>query len=151
MYNNEPNVVPHRFWVIGKGALVGHSDWIIRNQRVTLHFGPRTRYGYPQKVGWQLLQPRQAPVALYGWNILTRQRIWFGIPYGRASSGHVIAWPSGLVRKHFVHNSRAPSLLFVPSAGCYMLRAKWNTGSWSMPFAAGCLADRRMAGVASCR
>jgi len=150
-YNNKPNVFPHRFWWIGRGPLVGHSDWIVHGHRVTLHFGSHTKYGYPQKVGWQLMRGAHGPVTLQGWNLRTRQTIWFGHPLPTAHPQPVvpppvIAWPAGIVRDH-----RAPNLLFVASAGCYMLRAQWKTGVWTLPFAAGCLADRRMFGVARCK
>jgi hypothetical protein len=128
-------------WV-GSGRLVGYSGWYIANHRLALGFGDRTRYGYPQKIFWQLTRGARGPIALTGWNLRTNQRMWFGEPLPQAHPKAlvpppVIAWPSGLVRNHFVHGASAPSLTFVPSAGCYVLQAHWPGGGWSMPFAAG--------------
>jgi hypothetical protein len=128
-------------WV-GSGRLVGYSAWYIANHRLALGFGDRTRYGYPQKIFWQLTRGARGPITLTGWNLRTNQRIWFGEPLPQAHPialvpPPVIAWPSGLVRNHFVHGASAPSLSFVPSAGCYVLRAQWRGGGWSIPFAAG--------------
>jgi hypothetical protein len=118
---------------IGGGALVGHSMWIVHAHRATLSVGVnRTKYGYPQKVFWQLARGVHVVVTLRGWNLRTGQQIWFGHPVPPDPDHHLIAWPAAVVRDH-----RAPTLTFVPSAGCYMLHAEWRTGSWSIPFAAG--------------
>jgi len=45
---------------------------------------------------------------------------------------HRIAWPAAIVRYR-----HAPSLTFVPSAGCYVLKAQWKRGGWTIPFTAG--------------
>ena len=160
-YNNKSNVVPHRGWWIGRGALVGYSGWIARGHRVTLHFGPRTKYGYPQKVFWQLTRSAHGPVTLHGWNLQTGQRIWFGTPLDREGFQHIFARRVMLVTEHYQSVNVGPptgrllftplDFIFVPAAGCYMLHAQWKTGSWTLPFAAGCLADPRMVGVAHCK
>lgn len=126
----------HSTW-IGAGALAANSGWYIANRRLALGFGYRTRYGYPQKIFWQLMDGFHGPVTLRGWNVRTGRRIWFGrpIPGPQLPAGvppPVIAWPSGIARSH-----RAPSLTFVPSAGCYILQATWKSGSWRVPFTAG--------------
>jgi hypothetical protein len=118
-------------WV-GSGALGGNTLWYIANHRLALGFGARTRYGYPQKIFWQLINGSHGPVTLRGWNLRTGQRIWFGHPVLPDPDHHRIAWPSAIVRVH-----RAPDLTFVPSAGCYMLHAQWHGGSWNIPFTAG--------------
>jgi hypothetical protein len=123
-------------WV-GSGALRGNSSWYIANSRLALSFGDRTKYGYPQKIFWQLINGSTGPVTLNGWNLRTWQRIWFGHPLPQANPKSsapppVIAWPSAIVRYH-----RAPTLTFVPSAGCYLLHATWRGGSWTVPFTAG--------------
>jgi hypothetical protein len=118
-------------WV-GSGALRGNTGWYIANGRLALGFGARTHYGYPQKVFWQLINGSRDPVALNGWNLRTGQRIWFGHPVLPDPDHHLIAWPAAIVRHH-----RAPTLMFVPSAGCYRLHAQWSGGSWTIPFTAG--------------
>jgi hypothetical protein len=128
-------------WV-GRGALIGYSGWMLQSHRLTLTFGARTKYGYPQKIFWQRTAHAPPQIALYGWNLRTRQRVWFGdpVPQAHTTSGvepPVIAWPSGLVRDHFVHGMKAPTLTFVPAAGCYVIEARWRGGSWTLPFAAG--------------
>jgi hypothetical protein len=138
-YNNKPNVVPHTIWWVQGGALAGYSGWELQSHRLTLAFGGRTKYGYPQKIFWQRTPGAPAQVALYGWNLRTKQRIWFGEPLSNNGFQKVIAWPSGLVRDHFVHNASAPTFTFVPAAGCYVIRARWNGGAWTLPFAAGAL------------
>jgi len=150
-HNNQPNVVPHTYWWIGRGALVGYSGWQVSQHRVFQTFGVRTKYGYPQKVAWQLTTGASGPVTLRGWNLRTSQPVSFGRPLPEAHpqplvTPPVIAWPAGIVRDH-----RAPSLIFVSIAGCYVIQAQWKTGSWTLPFAAGCVSDRRLVGVAHCR
>jgi hypothetical protein len=140
--NTQPNSVPPIItWVQG-GALAGFTAWELQNHRLTLAFGPRTEYGYPQKIFWQRTAGAPAVVRLSGWNLRTMQRVWFGIPLPDAhpelgAPPPVIAWPSGLVRNHFVHNASAPTFTFVPAAGCYVIKAQWKGGSWTVPFAAG--------------
>lgn len=151
VYNTKPNVVPHRYWWVGRGRFAGYSGWVVRGRHVILHFGVRTRYGYPQKVFWQLMHGTPDPVTLRGWNVRTGRPIWFGHPLPVAhpqpmAPPPVIAWPVGVVRPH-----RAPTLIFVPAAGCYLLEARWSTGSWILPFAAGCLDDPRVVAVARCK
>jgi hypothetical protein len=123
---------------IGNGTVVGYSAWQVRDGHAILTFGARTRYGYPQKVFWQLTHRVKVKVTLDGWNLRTRQRIWFGHPLPAAHTRPlvappIIAWPSAMLFDH-----RAPTLTFVPAAGCYVLRARWETGEWMVPFAAGC-------------
>lgn len=123
-------------WV-GAGQLKGYSGWYVVNHRLALGFGDRTKYGYPQKIFWQLMNRSPGPVILRGWNLRTGQRIWFGHPLLEAHPKPlvpppVIAWASAIVR-----NDRAPTLTFVPSAGCYVLQATWHGGGWSIPFTAG--------------
>lgn len=160
-YNNQPNVFPHRFWWIGRGALDAYSGWQLSYHRVFQTFGPRTRYGYPQKVFWQLARGAHGPVTVRGWNLRTGQPMWFGIPLDREGFGHIFVRRVMLVTEHNqVANVGPPTGriyftalngIFVPAAGCYMIRAQWKTGSWTLPFAAGCDTDRRMNGVARCR
>jgi hypothetical protein len=126
----------YNVWV-GSGPLVGYSDWRLNRHRLTLWFGPRTKYGYVQKVFWQLNGRASAPVALVGRNLKTQQRIWFGRPLTNNGLERVVAWPSGLVRSHFVGGSRGPSFTFVPASGCYIIQAHWRGGSWTIPFSAG--------------
>lgn len=123
-------------WV-GSGALRGNTGWYIANHRLALGFGARTRYGYPQKIFWQLINGSHGPVTLSGWNLHTGQKIWFGRPLPNSDPSSVappaeIAWPSAIVQDH-----RAPTLTFVPSAGCYVLKAQWKGGGWTIPFTAG--------------
>lgn len=140
--NNQPNSIPPVIrWVQG-GALAGYSAWEYHNHRLTLTFGARTKYGYAQKVFWQRTAGAPAQVSLYGWNLHTGQRIWFGMPLPDPRAQPlvpppVIAWPSGLVRARTRNAASAPSFTFVPAAGCYVIRAQWKGGSWSVPFAAG--------------
>jgi len=127
---------------IGTGALAGYSLWEVENHRLTLTFGTRTTYGYAQKIFWQRTSGAPAQVSLYGWNLRTKQRIWFGNPLPEAHPKPliplpVVAWSSGLVRDHFVHNASAPTLTFVPSSGCYVIKAAWQRGGWSAVFGAG--------------
>lgn len=119
----------------GTGALRANSGWYIVNGRLALGFGARTRYGYPQKIFWQLINGSHGSVTVTGWNARTGRRIWFGRPApGRPAGASVplVAWPAAVVRPH-----RAPTLTFVPSAGCYILQAHWKGGSWRVPFTAG--------------
>jgi hypothetical protein len=118
---------------IGGGALIGYSLWSARGHRATLTFGHRTKYGYPQKVGWQLSRGTHATVTLRGWNLRTGQRIWFGNSVSLDPARRFVAWPVALVSEY-----HAPKLLFVPAAGCYVINAQWKTGSWVVPFSAGC-------------
>jgi len=124
------------FFHIGSPALIGFSAWEVSHGHVTLRFGVNpTRFGYPQKIFWQLTPHARGPVTLRGWNLRTGQRIWFGHPLPAAPSNAVvpvIAWPAGLVRHH-----RAPTLTFIPSAGCYVIRARGTHVDWSISFAAG--------------
>ena len=137
-HNTNPNSTPDIITWVGNGALVGHSGWEFHNHRLLLPFGlTRTKYGYPQKVFWQRSRRAPAKIALYGWNLHSKQRIWFGVPVDNDNPQHLMAWPSGLVRSQFVNNASAPTLTFVPSAGCYAIRATWKGGSWTVPFAAG--------------
>jgi len=127
---------------IGTGALVGYSLWDVENHRLKLTFGTRTIYGYAQKIFWERTSGAAAHVSLYGWNLRTKQRVWFGNPLPEAHPKPliplpVVAWPSGLVRNHIVHNASAPTLTFVPSSGCYVIKAAWQGSGWSAAFGAG--------------
>jgi hypothetical protein len=121
---------------IGSGLLVGYSGWQVVNHRLMLGFGARTEYGFPQKIFWQLARTMRGSVRLRGWNLRTGQRIWFGRPLPAANSAvssppPVIAWPSAVI-----FGRHAPTLTFVPEAGCYVLQARWHGGGWSVPFTA---------------
>jgi hypothetical protein len=122
---------------VGSRELAGYSGWYVVNHRLALGFGARTKYGYPQKIFWQPANTARETVTLRGWNVRTHERIWFGRPLPEAnphstSPPPVIAWSSGNIRRH-----HAPSLTFVPSAGCYVIRATWRSGGLTIPFAAG--------------
>jgi len=135
---NSSLIHPYKGYIwVGSPSLRGYSLWYMANRRLALGFGDRTKYGYPQKIFWQLASSVRGPVSLRGWNVRTGQPIWFGRPLPDAHPkplvpGPVIAWPSAIIRYR-----RAPSLTFVPGAGCYVLEARWKGGSWTMPFTAG--------------
>lgn len=123
-------------WV-GARALRGNTAWYIANGRLALGFGARTKYGYPQKIFWQLMNGSRGPVSLYGRNLRTGQPIWFGRPLPDPHPqplvpGPIIAWPSASVSPH-----HAPTLTLVPSAGCYIIQAKRRGGGWNIDFTAG--------------
>lgn len=160
-YNRQPDVFPHSYWWIGRGALAGYTDWVVQGRHVTLHFGPRTAYGYPQKVFWQLAHGSRGPVTVRGWNARTGQPVWFGRSLNRVGmrrifARHVMQVTAGLQTVNLGPPTgrlvfRSLNELFVPAAGCYLIRARWKTGSWTLSFAAGCLADRRIQSTAQCR
>lgn len=135
--NNQPHSAPPIItWVQG-GALAGYSGWFLVSHRLALGFGARTKYGYPQKIFWQLVNGSRGPVTLQGRNLRTGRPIWFGRPLPNMHPrplmpGPVIAWPSAIIRPH-----RGPTLTFFPSAGCYVIQARWPGGGWSIPFTAG--------------
>lgn len=120
----------------GGGALRGNSGWFIFDHRLALHFESITKYGFAQKIFWQLINGARGPITLTGQNLDTHQRIWFGhpVPDMHPKPGvapRVIAWPVGLVRVH-----QAPPLTLVPGVGCSTLHAKWAKGSWTLTFIA---------------
>lgn len=119
----------------GGGELVAYSGWSLRSGHAELGFAARTKYGFATKIFWQLMHGSRGPVSLHGWNLRTGQPIWFGVPLSSRNLKQVYAWPSGIVR-HLRYNE-APTLAFVPAAGCYVLQARWAGGGWSIPFGAG--------------
>jgi hypothetical protein len=132
-------------WV-GAGAVRANSGWYMTNpHRLALGFGSRTKYGYRQKIFWQITKG-SGPVTLRGWNVRAGQRIWFGRPLPQKNPQSllpppVIAWPSGILEAHRGPGStlirRGPTEIFVSSAGCYRIQARWKGGSLTIPFTAG--------------
>jgi hypothetical protein len=122
--------------VRGRG-LVGYSDWQLDKGRVSLWFGSRTRYGYFQKVFWQIVPTSSAKVILRGWNVRTHQSMWFGRPTG-ASPVPGGPPPMTAQRLGVVRVRNAPPFTFIPSAGCFVVQAAWAGGTWSVQFAEGC-------------
>lgn len=124
-------------WV-GGGALIGYSRWTVHNHRATLLFGARSRYGFGEKVFWELAHGARGPVTLRGWDARTRQPIWFGRPSPNAHPRPLVPPPVIGWQTAVIPGNHAPTFVFVPAAGCYVLRAQWRTGSWQATFAAGC-------------
>lgn len=122
---------PNGWYQAGRSPLVGFSAWATSQGHATLPFGTRGKYGYAQKIGWWIT-PGVGPIRLRGWNLRTRQPIWFGHPMLPNPDHHLIAWPAAILRLH-----HAPELAFIPAAGCYALLAQWNGGSWRITFGAG--------------
>ncbi len=149
---------------VGRGALVGYSDWVVRDRHATLYVGPHTTYGYPTKVFWQLTRSARGPVLVHGLNIRSGQPVLFGVPLGGDGYQHVFARRAMLVTRQYRRVDvglpvghlmlSAFSTVFIPSAGCYEIHASWASGAWTLSFATGCMpvqVNRRMVGVARCR
>src|SRR5579884_248512 len=100
-----PRLIHHHRGVIWVGSVAfrANSGWYVTNHRLSLTFGARTKYGYPQKIFWQLPVRARKAVTLRGWNLKTGQRIWFGRPRRTPNPQSmvrppVIAWTGGIVR-----------------------------------------------------
>jgi hypothetical protein len=125
------------------GRAIGESPLFAADfgrPRAVLHVenGPLTKYGWRVKVLFVLEAGANDPVSVRGRNLRTRRPIWFRVPPGAPTRAQAFdpAKPpvppeAGSRWKDF------PSYLFLPSAGCYRLEARWAGGSWAKTFAGG--------------
>jgi hypothetical protein len=127
-------------WV-GTGGVRAISAWWGR--RANLSVGG-LRADYVQKVLWQIRRSLRHVVTLRGWNLPTRMPIRFRFADqgpGTQPIGNVAhldpRYPNAMSSSA---RDRAwlgySSEILLPSLGCYVLRATWDTGAWVVTFIA---------------
>ena len=108
-----------------------------------------TAYGWPWKIAWVEHRAYTGIVTIRAWTLPQRQPLWFTShtqgprPYLRIDPNHPTLYPPINDPKHPGKVLPNPgwkgfsSVMYIPRASCYMLVARWSTGSWRVPFAAG--------------
>jgi hypothetical protein len=106
--------------------------------------GEATRVGYGMKVLWVTDPSLRTTVHVDGSRLGSGVPLWFqpATSNSRTPLNELVLDPSNpsdttLVTAAGSSYLRYPSLIFIPTAGCYSLRAKWSTGSWEAIFASG--------------
>jgi hypothetical protein len=112
----------------------------------TLWVGYGSPHGLGQKILWAVRRDFRQTVTLRGWNVRTGKRMLFQFPTQPGAAGQRVErvgiWlpsyqfvlPIGYTASIAWHGY--PSAWFVPSAGCYFVRAAWKGGGWGVPFRA---------------
>lgn len=108
-----------------------------------------TAHGWSWKIAWVEYGAYTGVVTIRAWTLPTRQPVWFTIdtqgprPYLRLDPKHPTLHPPINDPKHPGKVLPNPgwkgfsSVMYIPRASCYMLEARWPSGSWRIPFAAG--------------
>jgi hypothetical protein len=106
--------------------------------------GEATRVGYGMKVLWVAERSLSATVHVDGSQLGSRAPLRFqpATSDSQSPQNELVLDPSAPSDTTSVSPSgsrflRYPSLIFIPVAGCYSLRAKWSTGYWEAVFASG--------------
>jgi hypothetical protein len=127
-------------WV-GVGGVRAISGWSGRRAKLSVGW----RDSRPvQKVLWQMRRSLRQVVTLRGWNLRTRMPIRFRFADQRPGTqpvGNVAhldpRYPNAMSSSP---RDRAwlgySSEILLPSLGCYVLHATWNTGGWAVTFIA---------------
>lgn len=143
------------------GAAIGHAPvWLagMSGAYPTLRLGheasanaygwsaPYTQFGWPSPIGLVLKNGFNEPVRLTGWNINTGEVVSFGFVQAGAwgaplyvSSDYTLDPASGTIPA----GGSDPTgvfwygYAFVPRAGCYVMTASWQGGSWKAIVSAG--------------
>lgn len=121
-------------WV-GSHVVQAISLW--GNHPLLLGFHPGYVGGkFGQKVIWRVRKNLHQDVTLQGWNVRSEQVMRFGIGGGPGAGAQRIgrlkvSRPSidmvGRWRGY-------ASVVVVPGPGCYVLRARWSSGGWTVHF-----------------
>jgi len=108
----------------------------------TLNVGVSTHdlHGWARKVLWVTWPRYTGVVTLSGYDLHRGTPLWFQISDGPVSRTphlnprHPVVPGTGPTGTGF---AQFPSYLYIPVAGCYVLRVHWPGGSWQRTFAAG--------------
>jgi hypothetical protein len=136
------NIAPEMF-----GPAVGRAPvWVgtfegppttlrVRSYQVRLQMTP---YGWPKQLFVVLLPPLAGDVRLSATNLSNGSALWL------TDGLHIQPTTSAVISAQgFGAGAQQPRwivwgiTLYIPTAGCYMLDARWRGGEWQVPFAAG--------------
>jgi len=97
-----------------------------------------TKYGYPQKLLWEIEPNYNTSVSVKGFNLNDNTPVWFKT--GNEEPTQVLVFDPAKPGTRDGQNKEwkgYPSYTYIPKAGCYLLEAQWPDGSWQITIAAG--------------
>ncbi len=96
-----------------------------------------TQYGWTWKLLWKMQSGYMHPITLEGGNLLNGTLLWFQIGQQNPSTSPVLDPLHSGQQPSAGSGLNWPSYVYIPTAGCYYLEAKWPGGHWRIIFAAG--------------
>lgn len=100
---------------------------------------PRTRYGWRDKVLWLVAYHHKGVIRLRGRNLTTGTALEFNVELsgvGTTTTGLLNHGKPGAVTNPG-EPKQFPSYIYFTEAGCYVLSASWNGGSWKIVLGLG--------------
>ncbi len=143
------------------GAAIGHAPvWLAGMSEAypTLRLGPQasfhaygwdapyTQFGWPAPIGLVFGNSFNEPVRLTGWNVATGETVSFGfVQAGAWGAPRYVSSPYTLdPSSETIPAGGSDSTgvfwygyAFIPRAGCYVIAASWQGGSWKAIVSAG--------------
>lgn len=96
-----------------------------------------TQYGWTWKLLWKMQSGYTHPITLEGGNLRNGTLLWFQIGQQNPSTSPVLDLLHSGQQPGAGSGLNWPSYVYIPTAGCYYLEAKWPGGHWRIIFAAG--------------